>query len=31
MALSEAGPLAPALLQKLKAHRWDRIWQPWAD
>ncbi|MGB8540136.1 MAG: aldo/keto reductase [Candidatus Acidiferrales bacterium] len=31
MALSDAGPLDPALLNKLKAHRWDRIWQPWAD
>src|SRR5580704_557535 len=31
IAVSEAAPLAPALLQKLKAHRWDRIWQPWAD
>jgi aryl-alcohol dehydrogenase-like predicted oxidoreductase len=24
MALSDAGPLDPALLQKLKAHRWER-------
>jgi aryl-alcohol dehydrogenase-like predicted oxidoreductase len=31
MALSDAGPLDAALLQKLKSHRWDRIWQPWAD
>ena len=31
MALSDAGPLDAALLKKLKAHRWDRIWQPWAD
>src|SRR5271156_3805033 len=31
MALSDAGPLDSALLQKLKSHRWDRKWQPWAD
>src|ERR1700733_15728682 len=31
IALSDAGPLDAALLKKLKAHRWDRIWQPWAD
>jgi aryl-alcohol dehydrogenase-like predicted oxidoreductase len=31
MALSDAGPLDAALLQKLRSHRWDRIWQPWAD
>src|SRR5580700_10498105 len=31
MALSDAGPLDAALLQKLKSHRWDRKWQPWAD
>src|ERR1700674_3645417 len=31
MALSDAGPLDPALLKKLKSHRWDRRWQPWAD
>ncbi len=31
IAASDAGPLEPALLQKLKAHRWDRIPAPWAD
>jgi aryl-alcohol dehydrogenase-like predicted oxidoreductase len=31
IALSDAGPLDVALLKNLKAHRWDRIWQPWAD
>ena len=31
IAASDAGPLDAALLQKLKAHRWDRIPQPWAD
>jgi aryl-alcohol dehydrogenase-like predicted oxidoreductase len=31
IALSDAGPLDAALLKKLRAHRWDRIWQPWAD
>src|SRR3984957_1427754 len=31
MGLSDVGPLDPALLEKLKAHRWNRIWQPWAD
>jgi aryl-alcohol dehydrogenase-like predicted oxidoreductase len=31
MALSDSGPLDPALLKKLESHRWDRIWQPWAD
>src|ERR1700693_2596229 len=31
IALSDAGPLDTVLLKKLKAHRWDRIWQPWAD
>src|SRR5579863_280167 len=31
MALGDTGPLDAALLKKLKAHRWDRIWQPWAD
>ena len=31
MALSDAGPLDAALLKRLKSHRWDRKWQPWAD
>jgi aryl-alcohol dehydrogenase-like predicted oxidoreductase len=31
IASSDAGPLDPALLEKLKAHRWDRIPAPWAD
>jgi aryl-alcohol dehydrogenase-like predicted oxidoreductase len=31
LALSDAGPLDPALLQKLRSHRWDRKWEPWAD
>jgi aryl-alcohol dehydrogenase-like predicted oxidoreductase len=31
IALSDAGPLDRVLLEKLKAHRWDRMWQPWAD
>jgi aryl-alcohol dehydrogenase-like predicted oxidoreductase len=31
LALSDAGPLDAALLQKLKSHRWDRKWEPWAD
>jgi aryl-alcohol dehydrogenase-like predicted oxidoreductase len=31
VALSDAGPLAPALLKTLKPHRWDRAPQPWSD
>ena len=31
IALSDAGPLDPALLRTLKNHRWDRRPQPWAD
>jgi aryl-alcohol dehydrogenase-like predicted oxidoreductase len=31
IAASDAGPLDPALLQKLRAHRWDRVPKPWAD
>jgi aryl-alcohol dehydrogenase-like predicted oxidoreductase len=31
VACSDAGPLGPALLQTLKAHRWDRKPAPWAD
>lgn len=31
IALSDAGPLDPALVQKLKAHRWDRKPKPWSD
>ena len=31
IAASDAGPLDEALLGKLKAHRWDRKPQPWAD
>ncbi len=31
IAASDAGPLDEALLHKLKAHRWDRKPQPWAD
>ncbi|MGC2185582.1 MAG: aldo/keto reductase [Terriglobales bacterium] len=31
IAASDAGPLDQALLHKLKAHRWDRKPQPWAD
>ncbi|HUJ33096.1 MAG TPA: aldo/keto reductase [Candidatus Acidoferrum sp.] len=30
-ATSDAGPLDAALLQKLKAHRWDRKPQRWSD
>jgi aryl-alcohol dehydrogenase-like predicted oxidoreductase len=30
-AVSDAGPLDKALLQKLKAHRWDRVPQRWSD
>jgi aryl-alcohol dehydrogenase-like predicted oxidoreductase len=31
IATSDAGPLDKALLQKLKAHRWDRVPQRWSD
>jgi aryl-alcohol dehydrogenase-like predicted oxidoreductase len=31
IALSDKGPLSPELLQKLKAHRWDRKPAPWSD
>jgi aryl-alcohol dehydrogenase-like predicted oxidoreductase len=31
IAASDAGPLDKALLQKLKAHRWDRAPQGWSD
>jgi len=31
IATSDAGPLPPELLQKLKAHRWDRTPTPWSD
>jgi len=31
VALSDAGPLAPALLKTLKPHRWDRTPQVWSD
>jgi aryl-alcohol dehydrogenase-like predicted oxidoreductase len=31
IAVSEAGALGTALLQTLKAHRWDRSVQPWSD
>ena len=31
IAVSDAAPLDRALLQKLKAHRWDRIPQGWSD
>ena len=31
IAASDAGPLDAALLRKLKAHRWDRKPEPWAD
>jgi aryl-alcohol dehydrogenase-like predicted oxidoreductase len=31
IAASDAGPLDQALLQKLQAHRWDRIPQGWSD
>lgn len=30
-AMSDAGPLDPALLQKLRAHRWDRTPKEWSD
>jgi aryl-alcohol dehydrogenase-like predicted oxidoreductase len=31
IAASDAGPLDPGLLEKLRAHRWDRAPQPWSD
>jgi aryl-alcohol dehydrogenase-like predicted oxidoreductase len=31
IAVSDAGPLDKTLLQKLKAHRWDRTPQGWSD
>jgi aryl-alcohol dehydrogenase-like predicted oxidoreductase len=31
IAASDAGPLDKALLQKLKANRWDRVPQGWSD
>jgi aryl-alcohol dehydrogenase-like predicted oxidoreductase len=31
IASSDAGPLDSGLLRKLKAHRWDRKPEPWAD
>ena len=31
IAASDSGPLDAALLRTLKAHRWDRKPQPWAD
>jgi aryl-alcohol dehydrogenase-like predicted oxidoreductase len=31
LALSDGGSLDAALLKKLKGHRWDRKWEPWAD
>jgi aryl-alcohol dehydrogenase-like predicted oxidoreductase len=31
IAVSDAGPLDAALLQKLKSHRWDRKPKPWSD
>jgi aryl-alcohol dehydrogenase-like predicted oxidoreductase len=31
IAVSDAGPLDAELLRKLKAHRWDRKPEPWAD
>jgi aryl-alcohol dehydrogenase-like predicted oxidoreductase len=31
ISVSDAGPLDKALLQKLKAHRWDRVPQGWSD
>lgn len=31
LALSDAGPLDPALLQKLRRHRWERTPTPWSD
>jgi aryl-alcohol dehydrogenase-like predicted oxidoreductase len=31
LALSDAGPLDPVLLEKLRAHRWDRRPKRWSD
>jgi aryl-alcohol dehydrogenase-like predicted oxidoreductase len=31
VAASDAGPLPPEMLAKLRAHRWDRTPQPWSD
>ena len=31
IAVSDAGPLPPALLQTLKSHRWDRTPKRWSD
>jgi aryl-alcohol dehydrogenase-like predicted oxidoreductase len=31
IAVSDAGPLDPALLRSLKPHRWDRKPRPWSD
>jgi aryl-alcohol dehydrogenase-like predicted oxidoreductase len=31
IALSDAGPLDPRLLEKLREHRWDRKPKPWSD
>ncbi|HEY1808806.1 MAG TPA: aldo/keto reductase [Acidobacteriaceae bacterium] len=31
LALSDAGPLDAALVQKLRPHRWERIPTPWSD
>jgi aryl-alcohol dehydrogenase-like predicted oxidoreductase len=31
LAVSDAGPLDPTLLQELKKHRWDRKPKPWSD
>jgi aryl-alcohol dehydrogenase-like predicted oxidoreductase len=31
IAMSDAGPLDPDLLEKLKSHRWDRKPQRWSD
>ena len=30
-AMSDAGPLEPALVQTLRPHRWDRKPKPWSD
>jgi aryl-alcohol dehydrogenase-like predicted oxidoreductase len=31
LGASDRGPLAPDVLAKLRAHRWDRVPQPWSD
>jgi len=31
IAMSDAGPLDAVLIQKLRAHRWDRKPKPWSD